>query len=81
MLERKGLKMTIKKAACRGGVEQHDSASYYTKKNNRPHQSWNLILERIEAGLKSSIIWFPTHDLMPIVVAEWLIRFFQLEHS
>jgi len=39
------------------------------------------LLARVESFLKSLIIWFPTHGLMPIVMCDWLIRFFRLEAS
>jgi len=65
--------ITKKEAAWQGRLAQFTSLMNYTRKSQ--------ISDSLEACLKTVIVWFPTYGLTPIVVADWLIRFFRLEAS
>lgn len=68
--------MIIKKATGHGGYINLIAIRDY---NRKPSEARLPAL--IEVWLKSVIIWFPTHGFMPIVIADYLIRFFRLVAS
>jgi len=66
-----------KEAAMQGGIEKHFSDISYNRYSRLTHTLASP-QDRFKSCLKSTIIWFPTHGLVPLAVGDWLIRFFKL---